>query len=207
MQQTQNIIHIVNGYAIECNSIRNYVPDADVKEIYIVNGLKKFLDSNTEIEATGAIIEGNGYFQEAIGYDPSHSLFDSERLKALVKKYAVAAVAQKQMSTEQLLAQMRDYQALVLKQESEKSDLSVQVHTLNNLVEATVQNGINNASVIKGRSTKKRYEDAIRMMKDPSFKMLQGSQQTTILNDVIIAGESPETAYKRRLINIQKEKE
>ncbi len=201
-----NLIDVIGQYNIEAKSIQGYIPTADIKEIYIVDGLKKLLTAKSDIDATKAIIETNRYFQDAVGFEPSHRLFDAEKLKALVKKYAVAAIKQKQMSSEELLAQMRDYQSLVMKQESEKKELTDQTFLLNNVLETTLQSGVNSAS-ITAKSTKKRFEKAIQLLKDPSFQALHGTQQAIILNDVVVAGESAESAFKRQLFNMQNEKE
>lgn len=195
---SNDMMEIVKMYSVESKTIQHYVPTANFEEIYVVCGLKRFLKSTKDIEATAAIVEGNKYFQAAVGFQSSQRLFDKTKLDQLVKTISLAAIKQKQMSNEELLAQMERYEELVRKQASEKSKLSSQIHILNNVLDATLQKGLNGAS-ITAKSTKNRFKAAIDLMEDYSFNRLDGYQQASILNDVIVAGESVDTIFKRRL--------
>ena len=121
MQEAEeNLFDVVQGYKTEWASIKDYIPDADITEIYIVDGLKQFLGVKREVDAFGAIIEGNGYFKHAIGFDPHvRWLHDPEKMRALVQKYAKAAIIQKQNMPEDARKQMRKWEELFWKQEAE----------------------------------------------------------------------------------------
>ena len=200
-----NLIDVIGQYNIEAKSIQGYIPTADIKEIYIVVGLKKLLTAKSDIDATKAIIETNRYFQDAVGFEPSHRSFDAEKLKALVKKYAVAAIKQKQMSNDELLAQMKKYEEMVLKQSAEKDKLNLQVLSLISIELATLSQALNNIK-FTARTTKNKFKKALDlMMHDSDFKSLSRETQIKILHDFINSDVLDlEYFLKRQLINSQR---
>ena len=199
-----NLMDVVKQYETEARYIQSYVPNADIEEIYMVAGLKRFLHAQTERDAYTAIRDTNPYFQRAIGFQMLDLSFDENKLKYLVKNVSIAASKQKLMSNDDLLARMSQYQSLVLKQESEKSKLTWQVQTLTNMTESLLYEGLNSAGITAVK-TKDKFKKAIKLMNDNVFKNMESENQVNILHNVIVGGETIETALKREWVNRSRE--
>ena len=192
---------VINQYKIESKSVLEYVPTANIEEIYIVNGLKHFLECTTGRQAYDAIRNTNNtYFQKAIGFQMATLSFDEQKLKQLVKNISLASSKQKQMSASELLTQMDAYQKLVMSQEAEKSNLSYQNHVLMSMTESVLQQGLNSAKLIGASKTKDKFRTAIDLMRsDDAFKRMDMQTQITALHNFLVADESLESTLKRKI--------
>lgn len=198
---TTDFLNIVKRYSNIPEQIAEYIPGANIEEIYIVKDLKKFLSSKTEEEATNAIKNASGYFQNTIGYRPY--IFDETQLDALVREVAAKAAKQKQMSKQELLNQIGKYQALVLQVQAEHSKSCHQ----NTLLTGLFKNALETAlryGIFMPKDKKQRFSTALRLMADQTFMILSKNNQITVLHNVIIGGESAETAMKFALYHAER---
>ena len=201
------LINEIFSYQSELNAIRHYVPSANLMEIFIVRDLVKLLDAKSSADAVQIISKSSAYFKREIGYVEklNPATIDENKLKQLIKNVSMAAIKQKQMSNDELLAQMKKYEEMVLKQSAEKDKLNLQVISLISIELATLSQALNNIK-FTARTTKNKFKKALDlMMHDSDFKSLSRETQIKILHDFINSDVLDlEYFLKRQLINSQR---
>lgn len=165
-QPQDQMMGLIAEYKGNLNAIREYVPNADIQEINIVNGLINFLSAKDEDAAYKAIVSGNEDFKRAIGYAQSYNpAFNEIKIKELSVDFYAKAQIQKQQSPAELLQHMRKYQQLVQNQMEEKEKLSQKVVDLLDLEKSTLYHATSKMR-LTAHGTKAQFERAAKMLND-----------------------------------------
>lgn len=168
-QPDHQMMDLIAEYKGNLAAIMGYVPNADIRETNIVNGLIRFLSAKDEDTAYRAVVYGNEDFKQAIGYVQAYNPgFNEIRIKEMAVGFYAKAQAQKIKSPDELLQQMRNYQQLVQNQMDEKEKLSTKIVDLLDLERYTLNTAVKKMR-FTARGTRAQFEKAAKMLNDLTF--------------------------------------
>ena len=156
--QPAQLMQLINQNKGYLKTIREYVPFANVGEIYIVKDLINFLTQTNESGAYDAIVKSSDYFKKAIGYAQAYNpTFDENKLILLVQTVFANTIKQKQMSVGELLDVLRRSNELIENQERKNKNLSRKILDLLDLEKSTLLSAKDTAKLTAGHA-KAKYQ-------------------------------------------------
>ena len=156
-KQNEQFAQLVNRLKPYLDTIKNFVPLPQKEQRWLVTGVINFLERGNFLDA---VEKNNHVFKDAIGFTGVPNMeFDEKRLEKLVMNIVEAAEKQKQMSTAQILTEMRKYQDYVREQEQKEQNMQAIIWHLSGIQRSTLWDAADKIKLTH-RKTKQQFKNA-----------------------------------------------